>query len=56
MWATSGRDRFCSDILRKRGNQHQEMLAHGVSSVLMYDSELVNRAQDRLLALYILDA
>ena len=28
------------DILRERGNQHQEMLAHGVSSVLMYDSEL----------------
>ena len=31
------------DILRERGNQHQEMLAHGVSSVLMYDSELVMR-------------
>ena len=34
------------DILRERGNQHQEMLAHGVSSVLMYDSELVMRGDE----------
>ena len=31
------------DILRQRGNQREEMLAHGVASVLMYDSELVVR-------------
>jgi hypothetical protein len=31
------------DILRQRGNQHEEMLAHGVTSVLIYDSELVMR-------------
>lgn len=29
------------DILRQRGNQREEMLAHGISSVLIYDSELV---------------
>jgi hypothetical protein len=34
------------DILRERGNQRQEMLAHGVSSVLMYDSELVMRGDE----------
>ena len=34
------------DTLRERGNQHQEMLAHGVSSVLMYDSELVMRGDE----------
>ena len=34
------------DILRERGNQHQDMLAHGVSSVLMYDSELVMRGDE----------
>ena len=31
------------DILRQRGNQREEMLAHGISSVLIYDSELVMR-------------
>lgn len=34
------------DILRKRGNQHDEMLAHGVTSVLMYDSEVVMRGDE----------
>ena len=34
------------DILRQRGNQHEEMLAHGVSSVLIYDSELVMRGDE----------
>jgi pimeloyl-ACP methyl ester carboxylesterase len=34
------------DILRQRGNQHEEMLAHGVTSVLMYDSELVMRGDE----------
>jgi Protein of unknown function (DUF3141) len=34
------------DILRERGNQHQDMLAHGVSLVLMYDSELVMRGDE----------
>jgi hypothetical protein len=29
------------DILRQRGNQHDEMATHGVTSVLMYESELV---------------
>jgi pimeloyl-ACP methyl ester carboxylesterase len=31
------------DVLRQRGNQREEMLAHGISSVLIYDSELVMR-------------
>jgi pimeloyl-ACP methyl ester carboxylesterase len=31
------------DILRERGNQREEMLAHGITSVLIYDSELVMR-------------
>lgn len=31
------------DILRQRGSQREEMLAHGMSSVLIYDSELVMR-------------
>ncbi|MFZ1120094.1 MAG: DUF3141 domain-containing protein, partial [Candidatus Binataceae bacterium] len=31
------------DILRQRGNQREEMLAHGATSVLIYDSELVMR-------------
>src|SRR5271166_3031762 len=31
------------DILRQRGNQREEMLAHAVASVLIYDSELVMR-------------
>jgi pimeloyl-ACP methyl ester carboxylesterase len=31
------------DILRRRGNQSEEMMAHGVASVLIYDSELVMR-------------
>jgi pimeloyl-ACP methyl ester carboxylesterase len=34
------------DILRQRGNQHAEMVAHGVSSVLIYDSELVMRGDE----------
>ncbi|WFU75562.1 DUF3141 domain-containing protein [Bradyrhizobium sp. CB2312] len=34
------------DILRERGNQHEDMFAHGVSSVLMYDSELVMRGDE----------
>ena len=34
------------DILRQRGNQHEEMLAHGVTSVLIYDSELVMRGDE----------
>jgi Protein of unknown function (DUF3141) len=31
------------DILRQRGNAREEMLARGVSSVLIYDTELVMR-------------
>ncbi len=34
------------DILRERGNQRERMLAHGVTSVLMYDSELVLRGDE----------
>ena len=34
------------DILRQRGNQREEMLAHGVTSVLAYDSELVMRGDE----------
>jgi hypothetical protein len=34
------------DILRQRGNQREKMLAHGVSSVLIYDSELVMRGDE----------
>lgn len=34
------------DILRRRGNQHEEMLTHEVSSVLIYDSELVMRGDE----------
>jgi pimeloyl-ACP methyl ester carboxylesterase len=34
------------DILRQRGNQREGMLAHGVSSVLIYDSELVMRGDE----------
>ena len=34
------------DILRQRGNQHEEMLRHGVSSVLMYESEVVMRGDE----------
>jgi Protein of unknown function (DUF3141) len=34
------------DLLRQRGNQQEDMLAHGVSSVLMYDSELVMRGEE----------
>src|SRR5258708_19559574 len=33
-------------ILRERGNQHEDMLARGVTSVLIYDSELVMRGDD----------
>jgi pimeloyl-ACP methyl ester carboxylesterase len=32
-----------ADILRQRGNQREEMLAHQATSVLIYDSELVMR-------------
>ena len=34
------------DILRQRGNQREEMLAHAVASVLIYDSELVMRGDE----------
>lgn len=34
------------DILRQRGNQREEMLAHGAASVLSYDSELVMRGDE----------
>ncbi len=34
------------DILRQRGNQREEMLAHQASSVLIYDSELVMRGDE----------
>ncbi|HSF58504.1 MAG TPA: DUF3141 domain-containing protein [Candidatus Binatia bacterium] len=34
------------DILRQRGNQHEEMLRHGVTSVLMYESEVVMRGDE----------
>ena len=34
------------DVLRQRGNQREEMLAHGVTSVLAYDSELVMRGDE----------
>jgi pimeloyl-ACP methyl ester carboxylesterase len=34
------------DILRQRGNQHDEMATHGVTSVLMYESELVMRGDE----------
>jgi pimeloyl-ACP methyl ester carboxylesterase len=34
------------DILRQRGNQREEMLAHGVTSVLIYDSQLVMRGDE----------
>jgi hypothetical protein len=33
------------DILRQRGNHREEMLAHGVTSVLIYDSEPVIRGE-----------
>ncbi len=35
-----------ADILRQRGNQREEMLAHGVTSVLIYESELVMRGDE----------
>jgi len=31
------------DILRRRGNQREDMMAHRVASVLIYDTELVMR-------------
>jgi len=31
------------DILRQRGNQREEMIAHGIASVLIYDTELIMR-------------
>src|SRR5262250_1011248 len=31
------------DILRRRGNKREEMIAHRVASVLIYDTELVMR-------------
>ena len=34
------------DILRQRGNQREEMVAHAVASVLIYDSELVMRGDE----------
>jgi pimeloyl-ACP methyl ester carboxylesterase len=34
------------DILRQRGNQREQMLAHEVTSVLSYDSELVMRGDE----------
>ena len=34
------------DILRQRGNQREDMLAHGATSVLIYDSELVMRGDE----------
>ena len=34
------------DILRQRGNQREEMLAHGATSVLIYDSELMMRGDE----------
>jgi pimeloyl-ACP methyl ester carboxylesterase len=34
------------DILRQRGNQREDMLAHGAASVLSYDSELVMRGDE----------
>ena len=34
------------DILRQRGNQREQMLAHGVDSVLIYESELVMRGDE----------
>ena len=34
------------DILRQRGNQREEMLAHGATSVLIYDSELLMRGDE----------
>src|SRR5215471_8471882 len=34
------------DILRERGNAHEEMIAHGATSVLIYDSELVMRGDE----------
>src|SRR5437868_14472525 len=34
------------DILRQSGNHREEMLAHQVTSVLIYDSELVMRGEE----------
>jgi pimeloyl-ACP methyl ester carboxylesterase len=34
------------DVLRERGNQREEMLAHAATSVLIYDSELVMRGDE----------
>jgi pimeloyl-ACP methyl ester carboxylesterase len=34
------------DILRQRGNQHDDMVLHGVSSVLIYESELIMRGDE----------
>ena len=34
------------DILRQRGNEREEMLARGVASVLIYDTELVMRGDE----------
>jgi pimeloyl-ACP methyl ester carboxylesterase len=34
------------DILRQRGNQREEMVAHAADSVLIYDSELVMRGDE----------
>ncbi len=34
------------DILRQRGNQREEMLAHRATSILIYDSELIMRGDE----------
>jgi hypothetical protein len=45
MRATSGTEvDTVLDILRERAN-HNEMMAHGVASVLIYDTELVVRSE-----------
>jgi hypothetical protein len=49
----SGRGRFCSflDILRRRANQRQEMIVHGIASVLIRDTEPIMRMTDALRSL-----
>jgi poly(3-hydroxyalkanoate) synthetase len=47
MRAISGRGRFCFwTSCANGGNQREEMLAHAVASVLIYDSELVMRGDE----------
>src|SRR5208282_1070204 len=46
------------DILRQRGNQREALLAHGATSVLIYDSELVMRGDeidDRKHPVFVID-